>query len=470
VQPERDVRVKRAQRSQITWVRVDLDAEVPADHAVRAITAVVDQLDLRNLHAEVRARGETAGAAAIDPRVLLGLWVYATSAGVGSGREIARLARLHAACRWLCGGVEVAYHCLDDLRSDHREVFDDLVTQILARLLKHDLVDLHRVAQDGTRIRASAGAASFRSGDTLERLMREARAHLVEVTAATSDPALTARRAATMARVAHDRLARLEHALAELPDVVAIKKKSGAKDSTARVSTTDPDARVMKMPDGGFRPAYNVQLATTTAVARVIVGVSVINRGSDQGQAMPMLDQIEARTGVRPTEYLVDGGYPGHDTVDQVTAAGVTIYAPVPPPRIKAGQPPDQPPIDPHLPRPATATLSPPGASAWAPTTPSRSTRSVQRPRRPSTPTPRPIAGCGDGLTCDNGTCVAPATCANVTCPTDDPCRNWFCDPGTGACVAEPKPRLRVRRRQRLHDRRRLRWRQRVRRRCTGEL
>jgi transposase len=361
VQPERDVRVKRAQRGQITWGRVDLDAEVPADHQVRAIAAVVDKLDLRGLYAEVRARGENAGAPATDPKILLGLWVYATSDGVGSGREIARLVELHAAYRWLCGGVAVAYHRLNDFRSDHGDVFSELVTQLLARLMKHDLIDLHRVAQDGTRIRASAGAASFRSGETLERLMLSARAHLVEVTRAATDPARTVRHAATIARVAQERLARLEDALAELPDVAAIKKKSGAKDATPRVSTTDPDARVMKMPDGGFRPAFNVQLATTTDAARAIVGVSVTNRGSDQGQATPMLEQIEARTGVRPTELLVDGGYPGHDAIDQATAAGVTLYAPVPKPRNKAPETPDQPPIDPHLPKPGDSDA----VAAW---------------------------------------------------------------------------------------------------------
>src|SRR6266571_3234972 len=157
--------------------------------------------------------------------------------------------------------------------------------------------------------------------------MSEARAHLVEVTRAATDPALTARHAATMARVAQDRLARLEHALAELPDVAAVKKQSGAKDATPRVSTTDPDARVMKMPDGGFRPAFNVQLATTTDAARAIVGVSVTNRGGGQGQTTPMLEQIEARTGVRPTELLVDGGYPSHDAIDEASAAGVTLRA-----------------------------------------------------------------------------------------------------------------------------------------------
>ena len=175
---------------------------MPADHEVRAIAAVVDQLDLRGLDADVRARGEIAGAPAIDPKILLGLWVYATSDGVGSGREIARLVELHAAYRWLCGGVAVADHRLNDFRSDHGDGFSELVTQLLARLMKHDLIDLHRVlhrvAQDGTRIRASAGAASVRSGESLERLMLSARAHLVEVTRAATDPARTARHAATM--------------------------------------------------------------------------------------------------------------------------------------------------------------------------------------------------------------------------------------------------------------------------------
>ena len=225
--------------------------------------------------------------------------------------------------------------------------------------MKHDLIDLHRVAQDGTRIRASAGAASFRRGATLDALMAEARRHLDGVTHAASDPSLTVRRAAAVKRAAQRRLARLERALAELPEVTATKKKSGAKDATPRVSTTDPDARVMKMPDGGFRPAFNVQLATTADAARVIVGVSVTNRGSDQGEATPMLAQIEERTGVRPNEYLVDGGYAKHEAIDEAAAAGVTVYAPLPRPRQAEAA--ASPPVDPHLPRPGDSDA----VAAW---------------------------------------------------------------------------------------------------------
>jgi hypothetical protein len=224
---------------------------------------------------------------------------------------------MHAAYRWICGGVEVAYHTLSDFRSQQGEFVDGLITQVLALLMKQELVDLSRVAQDGTRVRADAGAGSFRREKTLEGLMKEARAHLSAVTREGADPSLTARQAAARKRGAEQRLSRLEAAMKQIPEVTATKKRSGAKDATVRVSTTDPEARVMKMGDGGFRPALNVQFATTTDEARVIVGVEVTHRGSDAGQSTPMLEQIEQRTGVRPAEMLVDGGYAQHEAIEK---------------------------------------------------------------------------------------------------------------------------------------------------------
>ena len=124
----------------------------------------------------------------------------------------------------------------------------------------------------------------------------------------------------------------------QIPQVKATKVKNGVKEETARVSTSDPDARVMKMGDGGFRPAFNVQFATTTDVSRVIVGVAVSNLGSDAQQSTPILEQIEERTGVRPSEILVDGGYAQHEAVDEATEMNVDIYAPVPKPRKDDGR------------------------------------------------------------------------------------------------------------------------------------
>jgi len=342
--PKRGARLREANRAQLAWGRIDLDAHLPDDHPARAIGAVIERLDLSALYVPIEARDEVAGAPAIDPQLLLGLWVYATSEGEGSAREIWRLTQVHAAYRWLCGGVEVGYHTLSDFRSQRGEVVDALITQVLALLMTQDLVDLSRVAQDGTRVRASAGAASFRREPTLQALMQEARTHLEAVTQEAADPAVSARRAAARKRGAQQRIERLEAALKQIPDVTETKKRSGAKDATGRVSTTDPDARVMKMGDGGFRPAFNVQFATTADAARVIVGVEVTNRGSDAGQSTPMLQQIEQRTGGRPAEMLVDGGYAQHAAIDQAAEQQVTLYAPVPKPRQGDTR-------DPHAPR-----------------------------------------------------------------------------------------------------------------------
>ena len=331
--PKRGARLREPNRGQLVWGPIDLEAQLPDDHPARAIGAVIERLDLAALYAPIEARDEVAGAPAIDPKLLLGLWVYATSEGEGSAREIWRLTQLHTAYRWLCGGVEVGYHTLSDFRSQRGDVVNALITQVLALLLQQDLVDLRRVAQDGSRVRASAGAASFRREQTLHALMQEARAHLEAVTQEAADPTLSARRAAAIKRGAEQRLARLEAALQQLPDVIATKQRSGAKDKTPRVSTTDPEARVMKMGDGGFRPAFNVQFATTADEARVIVGVEVTNRGSDAGQSTPMIEQIEQRTGERPAEMLVDGGYAQHEAIDEATDKQVTVYAPVPKPR-----------------------------------------------------------------------------------------------------------------------------------------
>jgi transposase len=343
-EPKRGARLREANRAQQVWGRIDLEAQLPEDHAARTIWAVVERLDLSALYAQIEARDEVAGAAAIDPKILLALWVFATSEGEGSARAIWRLTELHAAYRWLCGGVQVGYHTLSDFRSQQGEVIDKLITQVLALLMTAGLVDLCRVAQDGTRVRASAGAASFRRAQTLESLMQQARAHVEAVTREAADPAISARRAVARRRGAAQRLERLEAALQQIPEVIETKKRSGAKEKAARVSTTDPAARVMKMGDGGFRPAYNVQFATTTDPARVIVGVEVTNRGSDMGESTPMLEQIEHRTGVRPAAMLVDGGYAQHAAIDEAAEKQVTLYTPVPKPRKDDTR-------DPHAPR-----------------------------------------------------------------------------------------------------------------------
>jgi transposase len=284
-------------------------------------------LDLRQFYAAIKSRDTIGGRPAIDPKILVALWLYATIDGVGSAREVDRLCYSHDAYRWIRGGVSVNYHSLSSFRVRHQAALDDLLTQSITALLHRRLVTLRRVAADGTRIRANAGVRSFRRAHTLQECLGQAR-HQVKQTARQSDGAALSREAAAQARAATERLARVEAALAELPKVTDVKRRNGST-REARVSTTDPEARVMKMADGGYRPAYNVQFATD-GDSGAIVAAAVVNTGTDQGELVPMLNEIERRVGRVPDQALVDGGYVNHAGFDEATRRGIEIVAPVP--------------------------------------------------------------------------------------------------------------------------------------------
>jgi transposase len=330
-------RLLTAIRNQIEFRSFELDATLPEDHRARIIWTVVERLDLSAFYDEIQARGGRAGHPATDPKILLALWLYATTDGVGSGRELERLCGRDDAYRWLCGGVSVNYHTLNDFRGHHGDKLDQLMVQTLAAMTHQNLVTLEQVAQDGMRVRADAGAASFRRESTLLEHREAARAHVATLKASlTQDPGAKLRmQEQARQRAAQDRLARLERALVEMPLVNEVKRrnrgrksKNGKPTGVARVSTTDPESRVMKMADGGFRPAYNVQLATDVE-SRVIVGVIVSNRGTDVPLMMPMLDDIARRTALQPGDHLVDGGYVNLDAITEAHERGVTVYAPV---------------------------------------------------------------------------------------------------------------------------------------------
>ena len=235
-----------------------------------------------------------SGRPAIDPQILMALWLYATVDGVGSAREIERLTEAHDAYRWICGGVNVNHHTLSDFRCARVDVLDELLTDSVAVLVNKGLVKLDRVAQDGMRVRASAGAGSFRRRSTLELCLKQARAQVQALKGELdADPdAGNRRRRAARERAAEERQKRVAQALEQLAQVEKQKNKKAVakkeneteeqhkKRSEPRASSTDAQARVMKMADGGFRPAYNVQLATTPD-SQIIVGVEVNNCGSD---------------------------------------------------------------------------------------------------------------------------------------------------------------------------------------------
>jgi transposase len=327
-------RVVEADRSQLELRRFELDSIIPQDHRARLLWRAVEALDLSAFYERIKSREGTAGRPPGDPKVFVALWLYATMDGIGAARELERLCKDHRAYRWLCGGLTVNYHTLSDFRVEHGQALDELLTQTLAVLMERKLIELKRVAQDGLRVRASAGRGSFRRQKKLKHYLKEARAQVEAVKQLAEAPALSARQKAAQPRAAHEREERVQAALAALKEVERKKleqyRTGGRKaKGEARGSMTDPEARHMRMANGGFSPGYTVQFATDAAQG-VIVGVSVTNSGSDGGQAAPMLEQIKKRTQQTPSEYLVDGGYTDKKTVTAVDAMGVTLYGPVP--------------------------------------------------------------------------------------------------------------------------------------------
>lgn len=328
------VRVILPNRDQIELRPMDLESLLPEGHRARLVWAWVERQNLSGMYAAIKVRQGGVGRSAIAPEILLGLWLYATLDGVGSARQLSRLILAHDAYRWISGGVQVNHHSLSDFRVAHGAALDELLSTSLAVLMAAGAVKLQRVAQDGVRVRADAGASSFRRKASLHDNLEQARARVRELKAQLdADPAQDNRRKiAAQQRARREMQQRVQDALERMPELEAIKQRSGSK-SEARASSTDADASVMKMADGGFRPAYNTQFASDCD-SLVIVGVEVSTSGSDMAQLAPMVQQVQQRLGQAAPQWLVDGGYPAHEQIDAV-AHQTEVYAPVPEPRIK---------------------------------------------------------------------------------------------------------------------------------------
>jgi transposase len=365
-------RLRRPERRQVALRAVSLDELVADDHRVRQVWAFALRLDLSALYRAIKAVEGRPGHPPADPCLLVALWLQATVDGVGSARALARLCTEHHAYRWLCGGVGMNHKTLADFRVAHGGLLDRLLADSFAAMLGAGLASLARVAQDGVRVRAAAGAASFRRRPRLLELQRQAAERVAALRAELdSDPAATSRRqAAARERAARQRGERIQAALAAL-DTLKSKSKAKAEPRVAskapetktktaetqaaetqgtktkssktqgtkakagaapRVSTTDAAARVMKMADGGFRPAYNLQFASDTG-SGMIAALSLDACGSDMGKLAPMVDQLAASYGGRPGQHLADGGYASLADIQALDAKGTTAYVPVPQPK-----------------------------------------------------------------------------------------------------------------------------------------
>jgi transposase len=369
-------RLREPQRDQIELRVVDLDGLLPSDHPARAVWAFVEQLDLSPLLDAIKAREGEPGHPPANPQIPMALWLYATIEAVGSARALARLCESHVAYQWICGGVSMNHHTLSDFRVAQVALLDRLLAQGVAALVAEGLVQLERLAQDGVRIRAAAGSSSYRRRARLEKLLAagEARVAALKAELETDPAAGTARQRAARERAARERVERTRAALERMAQLEAERarrakthKKDVAKQKEPRASTTDAEARVMKMADGGFRPAYNGQFASDPET-QVIVAVDLDTTGSDQGLIGPMQDQIRQSYGQVPKQYLVDGGFTNLEDIEKAHAQGIEVFAP--PPNNKHA-------TDPFAPRDDDG----PGTKAWRTRMSSEEGKAVYRHR-----------------------------------------------------------------------------------------
>lgn len=352
-------RLRQPERDQPGWQILALDDLVMPDHPVRAVWGFVQRLDLQPLHEAVKAREGRPGQAPAVPELLLALWLWATVEGIGSARQLDRLCTEHPAYRWLCGGVSMNYHTLADFRTDHCDLLERLLADGVAALVAEGLVALEVLAQDGLRVRAGAGAGSFRRRPSLEKLAAAAHSRVARLRQeAHNDPAASdRRRQAAQQRAAREQQDRVGAALDRLKELEAERerrtktnKAQVEKQKAPRASTTDPEARAMKMADGGFRPAYNLQIVCQPH-SQIVVAVDVETTGSDHGMAQRSLEQLAAG-GLRPADYLVDGGFAKHADIEWAHHAGIRLWCPAI--NNKHG-------TDPYAPRPQDG----PGVADW---------------------------------------------------------------------------------------------------------
>lgn len=325
-------RVKVPERSQVEMQLLSLDQWLDADHRVRIVWQYVESLDLSELYQAIKATDHHVGRDAIDPRILFALWLFATIEGETSARRLAELTRRDIPYMWICGGVSVNYHRLADFRTEHGELLERVLTDSIAALIHQNLIELKTVAQDGMRVRASAGSSSFRRPRSLDEAFEQAQRHVEQVKQHEEDEfdGGDRRRRAAEKRAAEEKRDRIAAAREEMKELQERynKRQGTPRRSEPRASTTDPQARRMKMADGGIRPAMNVQFASD-GDAQMVVSVDITSQGSDSGLMRPMYEDVCERYQITPKEYLVDGGFAKREDVTQVEQNGTQVYGPL---------------------------------------------------------------------------------------------------------------------------------------------
>lgn len=312
-------------RQQLVLRTVDVEQLIEADHPARAIWEFLGQLDLSRFSEAIQSYEGERGRAAYDPRLLISLWIYSYSRGITAGREIARLCETDPAYQWLTGMRVVNYHSLTDFRVQHEAGLRELFIQILGVLSSEGLVTLERVMNDGTKIRAQASRQSFQGARRIKEHLVAARRH-VEALERQAEEEVGQKLGRARERAAKESEARLAAALAEFEKLRV--QKPDVPDDKLRVSMSEPEARKMKQPDGGYAPSYNVQITTDQAQG-IIVAAGLSQSAGDGKQLLPAITRVKENLGRLPAQVVADAGYTSGSNIKQLAAQNIDFIAPV---------------------------------------------------------------------------------------------------------------------------------------------
>lgn len=318
------VRVKQIDRNQLCMRAVDVEKLIPENHAARGVWEFVSQLDLSEFYKGIESVEGEAGRPAYDPKLLVSLWLYAYSDGVGTARQIARLSEYDPAYQWLTGLEVINYHTLSDFRIGNKAALDELFKNSLGILSFEGLVEMKRAMHDGVKIKASAGSDTFRTKKTLLEHLEQAEQQ-IEALSDLDDEAAATRTDQARRRAVQERKQRVESALQQLEEIG--QHRSPKEKASVRSSQTDPDARKMKEANGGYAPNYNGQL-TADAAHGIIVAARVSQSASDFKELRPTLQEIEKNCGRLPDQLITDAGFSSRENVLLMADNNIDYIAP----------------------------------------------------------------------------------------------------------------------------------------------
>ena len=322
--PSSTPKLRRVDRDQGVLRPMNVDDLIGEEHPARAIWELVSRLDLKEFYASIVSVEGEAGRSAFDPLMLVSVWVYAYSRGIGSAREISRLCETDPAFQWLTGYQSINAHTLSDFRVGHKQGLDALFEQVLGLLSAEGLLKLERVTQDGTKIQANASPKSFRRKDKIRKHLKAAREHVAAMGEPNQPPAEPSRSKARKHSAAREREKRVERALNEV-EKLSRKRGGKGKNKQPQVSTTDPEARMMKHSHGGILPSYNVQLSVDSE-AKMIAAVGVTNSGNDSEQLLPAMERLEKNFERKPCQVIADGDYTNYRSVAGMAESEIDYY------------------------------------------------------------------------------------------------------------------------------------------------